>query len=80
MYCQMHIQNATLITELIELILFLGNFLLLVRTELIEIMKKMSTINNIQGFYDKRLKKISERGRKKAREREKERIKEKKFE
>lgn len=34
----------------------------------------MSTINNIQGFYDKRLKKISERGRKK------ERIKEKKFE
>jgi len=34
----------------------------------------MSTINNIQGFYDKRLKKNRERERKKAR------IKEKKFE
>lgn len=35
----------------------------------------MSTINNIQGFYDKRLKKISERGRKKERERENKREK-----
>lgn len=33
----------------------------------------MSTINNIQGFYDKRLKKNSERGRKKENEREGER-------
>lgn len=39
----------------------------------------MSTINNVQGFYDKRLKKNSERGRKKDREREREKMEEKKF-